>query len=108
MGRFVKSGMANLYRITYIDRDEAEVVQAIPGDAMAWERSNKGQQFQNAVGVSSIMWVAWRALRREGRNQETNFEKWADTVADFEVENDEDEDEGQGADDPTLPDQSDT
>lgn len=95
---WVKTGLANRFRITFLD-GTVEEVQAIPGDAMAWERLNK-KPFQDNIGAGLLLWTAWRALRREKRTDATNFENWADTIADYEMEA---EDDDQDDDDPTQP-----
>ena len=98
--KFIKSGLVNTFRIAYDDGDVVEIT-TIPGDAMRWETLNK-KPFQANIGASSLMWTAWRALRREGRCDEKSFDAWVDNVRDFEVEDDDDPEAD--PDDPIQPD----
>ncbi len=97
--QFVRAGLANRFRVEFLDGDQVEV-GTIAGDAMAWERTHK-RLWQDNVSPSSMLWTAWRALKREGRTTESTFDAFVDRVRDFEVEVEEDE-EGDG-EDPTRP-----
>ncbi|MFT4295641.1 MAG: hypothetical protein QM582_09545 [Micropruina sp.] len=99
--KWVASGLANRFRVEFLD-GTSEEIQTIPGDSMAWERLHK-LQFQDNIGATSMLWTAWRGLRREQRCTDTNFEHWADTVADFHIDTDEDaEDAEEGPTRPAL------
>lgn len=98
--QFVRSGLANRFRVELLDGDFVEV-DTIAGDAMQWERVHK-KLWQENVSPTSMLWTAWRALRRENRTNESTFEAWVDRVRDFEVEADVDDDELDD-EDPTRP-----
>lgn len=98
--KFIKSGLSNRFRVEMLDTELVDV-ETIAGDAMQWERVHK-MPFQDNVSASSLLWTAWRALRRLGRTDEATFAAWADRVRDFAVEQEED-DEDEPNEDPTQP-----
>lgn len=79
------SGTVNTFRVHLTDQEDPIVVRNSIGDVIAWEKANK-MPWQEGVSASSMLWVAWRAARREGLTNETNFELFVPRVADFEME----------------------
>ena len=99
MARWVPAGAVNTFRVQLADQDEPLVVRSSVGDVVAWERQHKALYHEN-VGVSSMLWLAWKAARRLGVVTDPTFEQFSPRVIDLEVET---EDE-----DPTQTDLSDT
>ncbi|MGC4106048.1 MAG: hypothetical protein QM753_06795 [Thermomicrobiales bacterium] len=97
-----RSGLANTFRIRLTGDDAAVIVESTVADAVAWENAHRGQSFQENISASSLLWTAWRALRREGLATE-RFESWADRVLEFEMADPEAEEDVDGLD-PTRPD----
>lgn len=98
MKAWVKSGLANTFRLKLEDHDDYLVVDTSVADAVAWENAHKGQSFQNSVSATSMLWTAWRALRRLQLVTETRFEQWVAKVVDFEIAADEAEEDADGLD----------
>ena len=84
MARWTPSGTTNTFRITLTDQDEPIIVRNSVGDVIAWEKANKAQ-WQESISASSMLWVAWRAARREGLTDEPNFEQFVPRVDEFEI-----------------------
>lgn len=84
------SGTVNTFRITLADGDPIIVTNSV-GDAIAYERANKVAWHQ-AVSAESMLWVAWRAARREGLTSEPQFDQFVPRVLNLEVADTADED----------------
>lgn len=97
--QFTPSGLTQTYRI-HLDDGETFEIKTKPSDVAMWELANPGKVFTENVGPATMLWVAWRAGRRTGQIEEKRFEKWMDTVAEFDMGSD----DATGAD-PTLQDQ---
>lgn len=100
MARWIKSGMTSTVRVTFLDGSDPITVRSSAGEAVAYERQFK-VKFQDGVGAESILWIAWRAARRQGLTSEAQFDQFLPRVDDFEVL-----DEPADDADPTLPGQS--
>ena len=100
--QWIRSGMTSTVRVTYLDGAEPLEVRSSAGDAVAYERAFK-VKFQDAVGATSMLWIAWRAARRQDLTHEAQFDQWITRVDDFEILDEDSEDD----EDPTKPDRSD-
>lgn len=90
MAKWLPSGTVNTYRILLSDQDQPIVVRNSIGDVIAWERANK-TSWADGMNVEAMLWVAWRAARREGLTEEPQFDQFVPRVDDIEVQS-EDED----------------
>lgn len=77
------SGTVNTFRITVSDQDPIIVTNTV-GDVIAYERMSK-KPWHQAVSAESMLWVAWRAARREGLTSEPQFDQFVPRVLDVEV-----------------------
>ena len=89
--KWTPSGTVNTFRITLSDSDEPITVTNSVGDAIAYERANKVAWHQD-VSAESMLWVAWRAARREGLTSEPQFDQFVPRVLNLEVAATADED----------------
>lgn len=95
-----KSGLSYTIKITYTDGGEQSLKTA-PIDIVRWEKANGRSFAVEEPTVSQLLWAAWAAGRRKKEigDEHREFDKWCETVEDFERVDDE---EGDG--DPTQPD----
>lgn len=84
MTKWSPSGTVHTFRVTLSDAEEPLIVRNTVGDVIAWERANKGS-WHEGVSAQSMLWVAWRAARREGLTHETNFDTFVPRVLDMEI-----------------------
>ena len=75
MTRWIKSGMTSTVRVTFLDGSDPITVRSSAGEAVAYERQFK-VKFQDGVGAESILWIAWRAARRQGLTSEAQFDQF--------------------------------
>lgn len=100
-----RSGLRYTFKIEFEDGSEQTITTA-PVDAIRWEKAHAGQAFPDLMDVSRMMWVAWAAGRRQGlldQQGTRDFEKWVETIHDFDADEDK---PGTGEPDPTSPDRS--
>lgn len=91
---YIKSGVANRYRLRFDDRDPVEV-QSTVADVIRWERSHQGTPFMTGEAPSStaLMEVAFYACRRQGLVEEKNFDQFFPHVLDFDLDQDDEDNE---------------
>lgn len=93
-----RSGLRFDITVYYADGSDLRITTS-PVDIVRWEKKN-GKPFPAEVpDVERILWVTFAAGRRQKVIDQVDFEKWLESVTDFD-RNDDDEDEEEG---PTPP-----
>lgn len=78
-----KSGVRFKFLIEYTGGESVVIVNDLR-DVLQWERNHGGQSFvANEPSLDQLLWVAWAKAKRTGQT-DLRFEKWTDTIEDFD------------------------
>lgn len=92
-----KSGLRFKITAFYKDGTDQTIVTG-PIDTIRWEKKS-GRPFPAEIpDVERVLWVTWAAGRRQKLIDEADFEKWVESVDDFDRHDDDEDDV-----DPTQP-----